>query len=175
MFFNLRRAALSHAASGDPPKDILVPLGLLVVVLISMGLTSPRTEQVFPTLTPAQIRRIAAQGHVRSTQPGEVLVQQGDSEGAFFVVVSGELEVLRPAGSAETLVTVHGPGHFTGEVSTLFGPGAKFSPLRIPSLNASRRPLFIFHSPARTNNNCTKWRIDSTFQILHSCPVPGCE
>jgi thioredoxin reductase (NADPH) len=95
-------------------------------VIRGLPLSSSRTEQVFPTLTPAQIRRIAAQGHVRSTQPGEVLVQQGDSEGAFFVVVSGELEVLRPAGSAETLVTVHGPGHFTGEVSTLFGRRALF-------------------------------------------------
>ena len=37
MFFNLTGAALSHAASGDPPNDILVPLGLLMVVLISMG------------------------------------------------------------------------------------------------------------------------------------------
>jgi thioredoxin reductase (NADPH) len=77
-------------------------------------------------LTPAQIRRIAAHGHVRSTQPGEVLVQQGDSEVAFFVMVSGELEVLRPSDAAETLVTVHGPGQFTGEVSTLSGRPALF-------------------------------------------------
>jgi hypothetical protein len=47
MFFNLRGAALSHAASGDPPKDILVPLGLLVVVLISMGLRSENCETSF--------------------------------------------------------------------------------------------------------------------------------
>lgn len=52
-------------------------------VIRGLPLTSSRTEQVFPTLTPAQIRRIAAQGHVRSTQPGEVLVQQGDSEGTW--------------------------------------------------------------------------------------------
>jgi hypothetical protein len=45
MFFNLTGAALSHAASGDLRKDILVPLGMLVVVLISMGLHSETAER----------------------------------------------------------------------------------------------------------------------------------
>lgn len=35
--------------------------------------------------------------------------------------VSGELEIMRPFGTAETLVTVFGPGQFTGEVSTISG------------------------------------------------------
>ncbi len=39
----------------------------------------------------------------------------------FFVVISGEIEIVRPAGSAETLVTVYDAGQFTGEVSTLSG------------------------------------------------------
>ncbi len=91
-----------------------------------LPLASSRTEQVFPTLTPAQIRRIAAHGHMRATQSGEVLVEPGDTAVPFFVVVSGELEVLHPSGAAETLVTVHAPGQFTGEVSTLSGRRAFF-------------------------------------------------
>jgi hypothetical protein len=55
-------------------------------------LTSSRAEEIFATLTPAQIRRIAAHGHMRAIQRGEVLVEQGDSAGPSFVVVSGELE-----------------------------------------------------------------------------------
>jgi thioredoxin reductase (NADPH) len=39
----------------------------------------------------------------------------------FLVVVSGELEVVRPLVPVETLVTIHGPGQFTGEVGTLSG------------------------------------------------------
>ncbi|MGN6709410.1 MAG: FAD-dependent oxidoreductase, partial [Candidatus Nitrosocosmicus sp.] len=55
-------------------------------------------------------------------QKGEVLVEQGDSAVPFFVVVSGELEVVRPSGSAvETLVTLHGSGEFTGEANMLSG------------------------------------------------------
>src|SRR5712692_6264933 len=86
-----------------------------------LPLTSSRVEQVFPTLTPAQIRRIAAHGHTRAMQRGEVLVEQGDSAVRFFVVVAGEVEVVRPSGTTETLITVFRPGQFTGEVNTLSG------------------------------------------------------
>jgi thioredoxin reductase (NADPH) len=37
------------------------------------------------------------------------------------VVISGELEIVRPSGTAETLITVFGAGQFTGEVNTLSG------------------------------------------------------
>ena len=60
---------------------------------------------------------------MRAVQRGEILYEQGDTSVAFFVVVSGELEVVRPLGTAavETLVRVLGSGQFTGEVGTLFG------------------------------------------------------
>ncbi len=44
-----------------------------------LPLTNSRVEQIFPILTPAQINRIAVHGHIRAIQPGEVLVEQGDS------------------------------------------------------------------------------------------------
>jgi thioredoxin reductase (NADPH) len=90
-------------------------------VVHGLPLTSSRVEQVFPRLTPAQIGRITAHGYVRAIQPGEVLIEPGDSALRFFVVVSGELEIVRPSGSAETLIGVIGPSQFTGEVNTLSG------------------------------------------------------
>jgi thioredoxin reductase (NADPH) len=86
-----------------------------------LPLSSSRTEQIFPKLSPEQISRIAVQGHMRAIQPGEVLVEQGDSAVPFFVLVSGEIEIVRPSGAAETLITIHGPGEFTGEVNMLSG------------------------------------------------------
>ncbi len=86
-----------------------------------LPLTRAHVEQIFPKLTPAQIRRIAARGQMRAMERGEVLYEQGDSAASFFVVVSGELEVVRPSGAVETLVTIHGSGQFTGEVGTLSG------------------------------------------------------
>jgi thioredoxin reductase (NADPH) len=86
-----------------------------------LPLSSSRVEQIFPKLTPEQISRVAAQGHIRAIQPGDVLVEQGDSAVPFFVVDSGEIEIVRPSGAAETLVTIHGRGEFTGEVNMLSG------------------------------------------------------
>ncbi len=91
-----------------------------------LPLISSRAEQIFPKLTPAQISRIAAHGQRRAMERGEVLIEQGDSAVPFFVVVSGEAEIVRPSGAAETLVTVHGPGQFTGEVNMLTGRRAIF-------------------------------------------------
>src|SRR5919108_5389380 len=91
-----------------------------------LPLTSSRVEQIFPTLTPAQIRRISLHGHTREMQRGQVLVEQGDRDVPFFVVVTGELEIVRPSGGVETLVTVFGPGQFSGEVGYLSGRRALF-------------------------------------------------
>jgi thioredoxin reductase (NADPH) len=63
---------------------------------------------------------------MRKTERGEVLYEQGTSAAPFFVVISGELEVVRPSGSVETLVTVHKSGQFTGEVGTLSGRRTMF-------------------------------------------------
>jgi thioredoxin reductase (NADPH) len=88
-----------------------------------LPLTRAHVEQIFPKLTPMQIRRITARGHTRAIQRGEVLYEQGVTDVPFFVVVSGELEIVRPLGpgAVETLVTVYGFGQFTGEVGTLSG------------------------------------------------------
>jgi len=86
-----------------------------------LPLTSSRIEKIFPKLTPAQIIRIAAHGHVRSVQSGEVLIEQGDTSTPLFAITSGEVEIVRPLRGQETLITVHGPGEFTGDVTTLSG------------------------------------------------------
>jgi thioredoxin reductase (NADPH) len=86
-----------------------------------LPITSSRIEQIFPKLTLPQIARIEPQGHIRTLQRGDLLIEQGDTSVPFFVVIKGELEIVRPFGTKETLVTVHGPGQFTGEVNTLSG------------------------------------------------------
>jgi len=58
---------------------------------------------------------------LREVQTGELLVEQGDVAPHFYIIVAGELEILRPFGTHETLVTVHRSGQFTGEVNMLSG------------------------------------------------------
>jgi hypothetical protein len=52
-----------------------------------LPLARARIEQIFPKLTPTQIRRITPHGRTRTTKRGEVLYEQGDSAASFFVVV----------------------------------------------------------------------------------------
>src|SRR5215475_9637232 len=91
-----------------------------------LPLTRSRIEQIFPKLTPAQLSRITARGHTRLTKAGEVLYEQGHRSAPIFVVVSGELEVVRPSVPVETLVTTYESGQFTGEVGTLSGRRSLF-------------------------------------------------
>jgi len=86
-----------------------------------LPLANSRIEKIFPKLTPAQIGRIAAHGRTRSVQPGDVLIEQGDTSVPFFVVITGEVEIVRPFGTNETLITIHGDREFTGEVNMLSG------------------------------------------------------
>src|SRR5258705_4211361 len=80
-----------------------------------------RPDRIFPTLTPAQIARIALHGSVRQLRRGEVLIEAGAKTLPFFVVTSGRIEIVRPSGASETPVVTHGPGGFTGEVNLLSG------------------------------------------------------
>jgi len=80
-----------------------------------------REEYIFPRLTPAQMARIAAHGRVREISEGELLVEQGALLVPFFVVRSGEIEIVRPGGGSDMVITTHGPNQFTGEVNMLSG------------------------------------------------------
>ena len=85
-----------------------------------MTLSSP-AERVFPTLTPAQVARVAAHGRVRPVRKGEVLVSAGHPVESFFLVTAGSIELVRPSVDGEEIIAVQRPGQFTGETSMLSG------------------------------------------------------
>ena len=76
---------------------------------------------MFPTLTPAQVARIATHGTVRKTARDQVLIEAGDAVVPFFVVCSGGINIVQPLSLGDTLVVAHGPGQFTGEGNLLLG------------------------------------------------------
>src|SRR5262245_53638080 len=78
-----------------------------------------RRDQMFPRLTPAQVSRISAVGERRRVHAGEVLFALGEQNTRFFVVIEGGVEIVRPVGGREDLITVLGPGEFTGEINML--------------------------------------------------------
>jgi len=82
--------------------------------------TSP-LDHLYPTLTAAQLARIAAHGRRRRVEQGEVLVQAGEQTARLFVIVAGRIDVVRPSAAGEEVVASFGPGMFTGEVTMLSG------------------------------------------------------
>src|SRR3989442_13555439 len=80
-----------------------------------------RAEHIYPTLTPAQLARIAAHGRRRQVERGEVLVEAGEQTARLFVVASGRIDIFRRSQRGEELVVSFGPGMFTGEVTMLSG------------------------------------------------------
>jgi thioredoxin reductase (NADPH) len=85
------------------------------------AVTVSRPERLFPTLTPAQMARIAAHGRRRLTTRGEVLVDVGDRTVPCFVVVAGAIQALQVSDSKETLIVTHRPGSFSGEANLIAG------------------------------------------------------
>ena len=94
-------------------------------IAITPSRSVPNVDETFPKLTPAQIERVAARGHTRRIERGEVLGTVGKVTSQFFVVRTGTIEAVQPAENGKTTtVTSLGPGEFTGEVSMLSGrPG----------------------------------------------------
>jgi thioredoxin reductase (NADPH) len=80
-----------------------------------------RRPQMFPTLSAAQMARIAAHASRRTVHAGEILFDQGQVNALVFVVVSGAVEIVRPGLTGEDAITLHVPGQFSGEMSVLAG------------------------------------------------------
>ncbi len=88
-------------------------------------LIAPR-EDIFPALSDAQIERVESHGKRRRITAGDVLIEQGDAAIPFFVLLSGELEAVRPTQTERRIVTLSGRGQFSGEINTLSGRRAIF-------------------------------------------------
>ncbi len=108
--------------SRKPPRPTHREFAAMTVKEQALPAGSVRVdERMFPTLTHAQMERIAAHGRRRRVQRGEVLFEAGDRGAPFLLVTAGRVEVVRPCGGIETLLAVHGAGQFAGEISMLSG------------------------------------------------------
>jgi thioredoxin reductase (NADPH) len=83
-----------------------------------------RKDQALPKLTAEQIARLERHGTRIRTERNQVLSEPGSRGRQFMVVLSGSIEILRPGLSGDELITVHMPGEFSGELSTLRSTGS---------------------------------------------------
>ena len=78
--------------------------------------------KIFPRVSQAQLAVVARYGKRRTFSTGETLFAEGDRHSGSFFVLSGGVEIFRrDALGGKHRITIHGPGEFTGEVSSLAG------------------------------------------------------
>jgi thioredoxin reductase (NADPH) len=75
-----------------------------------------REHQIFPTLTPEQIKRTIPFGSEETLTLGTVLFERGDREVDFFIVLDGFIEIFENSLDQPKVILVHLSQQFTGEL-----------------------------------------------------------
>ncbi|TLY24310.1 MAG: cyclic nucleotide-binding domain-containing protein [Nitrospirae bacterium] len=109
----------------------------------------------FPRLDEAQISKLAqcTTATPKVYRDGQTLFAVGDRDFKFFIVKSGEIEIVDHSGDAPKTVTVHRKGQFTGEITHLTGNPAVVS--------------------AIARGDCEVYQIsgDALRRVLNQCPA----
>jgi thioredoxin reductase (NADPH) len=74
-----------------------------------------------PVLSASELADMATFGTERAARTGDLLFQAGESTYDLFVLLEGEVEVVRPDGSDAIVIATYGPGGFVGELNLLTG------------------------------------------------------
>jgi thioredoxin reductase (NADPH) len=77
----------------------------------------------FPTLDETQIGQLASctSAALKRFRDGQTLFAAGEQNMNFFIVKSGEVEIVDDTGDERKTVTIHRKGEFTGDISHLTG------------------------------------------------------
>jgi thioredoxin reductase (NADPH) len=89
-----------------------------------MSVSAETLREILPGLTAEQIRRLEPFGTRERTPKGTVLIDEGDRDIDFFVVLAGSVEICHYADGGMKRVVCHKPGSFIGDPSTLSGRAA---------------------------------------------------
>lgn len=84
-----------------------------------MALALLRRQPLFENLTDEELRRLYDMADTIELQPGTWLLRQGEPGDTMYVVLDGELEVVRREGAVDEVVAVRGRGDVIGEMALL--------------------------------------------------------
>ena len=111
----------------------------------------------FPKLDETQIATLVrcAGASLKQYRVGEKLFEVGDQGFKFFVIKSGEVEILDESGETPKTVTIHRPGEFTGQGAHLTGRAS------------------VVSAVARVDCEVYEVSAEGVRQVLNRCPDPG--
>jgi thioredoxin reductase (NADPH) len=75
----------------------------------------------FRALSESELGEVRDFGEERETVAGELLFEAGEASYDLFVVLDGEIEILRLEGAEPVTIVTYGPGGFAGELNLLTG------------------------------------------------------
>jgi thioredoxin reductase (NADPH) len=84
-------------------------------------MSAPADERAFPVLGAAEIAEMAMFGHEQAISAGELLFTPGDDSTQLFVVLEGQVEIVRRDTAEASVIASYGPGGFVGELTLLTG------------------------------------------------------
>jgi signal transduction histidine kinase len=116
-------------------------------------LHDPNEESLFPRLLGDALERVREQGTEVELEPGAVLFQEGDTDYKFFVVLEGQVRITKKVGNEETVLAIHEPGEFSGEISMLTGgpaiaTGRALTPVRLIRVEPDKFRRLIAEEPS---------------------------
>jgi thioredoxin reductase (NADPH) len=86
-------------------------------------MSAPRADdaRAFPVLGASELAEITAFGTEQPTIAGQLLFQAGEASYDLFVVLEGEVEIVRADSSDTVVIAAYGRGGFAGELNLLTG------------------------------------------------------
>jgi len=92
------------------------------VIVADGAIINEYVAQALPTLSVDQLAAVTRQLEPRTYVPGESIIAHGDAADRFYIITSGQVEVLlhHPGGHA-TVVATLGAGQYFGEIGLLRG------------------------------------------------------
>ncbi len=80
-----------------------------------------RDTPLFGGLEDDQLARLIELGEIVDLEPDAVLIAEGDEADALYVVLDGQLEITKRAGTSQIPLAQVGPGSLQGEIAALEG------------------------------------------------------
>jgi len=95
------------------------------ILLADGEIVNEWVARALPMLTHAQMLEATHYIEPMRYEPGQVIMQQGEAGGNFYMITKGEVEiVLQQPGASDVVVTRMTPGMYFGEIEMLRGGSA---------------------------------------------------
>ena len=84
-------------------------------------------QEAFPKLSESDLTELSQFGESQTFEDGETLLKAGEKEFDFYIIESGEVEILDSSSGEDRIITISGEREFIGDLANLKGSPANCS------------------------------------------------